>query len=119
MAFIVYLISHNRPMAELLSPNFKDMKPVFEKEFSGMTSVNVKLEELNNVRKTLVRELSRKLTDDERAFLLSFKEKKPKWDLLGVEGAKDMPAVKWKLINLAKMRDDKHTESVDKLLRIL
>ena len=53
------------------------------------------------------------------AFLLSFKEKEPKWDLLGVEGAKDMPAVKWKLVNLTKMGDDKHKEAVEKLKRII
>ena len=118
-AFLVYLISHNRPISELLSPNFKDMEPVFEKEFAGMTSFEVKYEELESVRKTLVKEIKQKLTDDERAFLLSFKEKEPKWDLLGIEGAKDMPAVKWKLINLAKMSDDKHREAVDKLKRII
>jgi len=118
-AFLVYLISHNRPVSELLCPNFKDMQPVFEREFHGMTSFEVSLKDLNNTRKTLVRELRQKLTGDERAFLLSFKEKEPKWELLGVEGAKDMPAVKWKLINLAKMSTDKHRKAVDKLKRIL
>ncbi|MFA5338128.1 MAG: nucleotidyl transferase AbiEii/AbiGii toxin family protein, partial [Candidatus Omnitrophota bacterium] len=78
-AFLVYLISHNRPMSELLSPNYKDMKPVFEKEFAGMASVEVKYEELVSVRKTLVEEINKKITDDERAFLVSFKEKNPQW----------------------------------------
>jgi len=118
-AFLVYLISHNRPISELLSPNFKDMKPVFEKEFSGMTSFEVKYEELESVRKAIVKEIKQKLTDNERAFLLSFKEKEPKWDMLGVEGAKDLPAVKWKLVNLTKMSDGKHKEAVDKLRSIL
>lgn len=118
-AFLVYLISHNRPISELLSPNFKDMKPVFEKEFAGMASFEVKYEELEDVRKTLVKEIKQKLTDDERAFLLSLKEKEPQWDLLGVEGAKDMPAVRWKLVNLTRMSDDKHKEAVDKLKRIM
>lgn len=118
-AFLVYLISHNRPISELLSPNFKDMKPVFEKEFAGMASFEIKYEKLESVRKALVKEIKQKLTDDERTFLLSFKEKEPKWDLLGVEGAKDMPAVKWKLVNLAKMSDDKHKEAVNKLKRII
>jgi hypothetical protein len=58
------------------------MKPIFEKEFAGMASFEVKYEELESVRKTLVKEIKQKLTDDERAFLLSFKEKEPKWDLL-------------------------------------
>jgi len=118
-AFLVYLISHNRPMAELLAPNFKDMKPVFEKEFAGMASVEVKYEKLVSVRKALVEEINKRITGEERAFLISFKEKRPKWDLLGVNGAQDMPAVKWKLANLAKMDGDKHKRAVRRLKRIV
>jgi len=118
-SFLVYLISHNRPISELLSPNFKDMKPVFEKEFAGMASFEVKYEELLNVRKTLVEEINKKITGDERAFLLSFKERAPKWDLLGIKGAEDMPAVKWKLANLTKMGDEKHTQAVHQLKKII
>jgi len=118
-AFLVYLISHNRPMSELLSPNYKDMKPVFEKEFAGMASIEVKYEELVSVRKTLVEEINKKITDDERAFLVSFKEKNPQWGLLGVDGAQDMPAVKWKLVNLAKMESGKHKQAVHQLKKII
>jgi len=118
-AFLVYLISHNRPMSELLSPNYKDMKPVFEKEFAGMASIEVKYEELVSVRKTLVEEINKKITDDERAFLVSFKEKNPQWGLLGVDGAQDMPAVKWKLANLAKMESGKHKQAVHQLKKII
>ena len=118
-SFLVYLISHNRPISELLSPNFKDMKPVFEKEFAGMASIDVKYEELVNVRRTLVEEINRRITDDERAFLISFKEKEPKWELLDVKGAQDMPAVKWKLSNLAKMNDEKHKLAVHQLKKII
>jgi len=118
-SFLVYLISHNRPISELLSPNFKDMKPVFEKEFAGMASFEVKYEELLNVRKTLVEEINKKITDDERAFLLSFKERAPKWGLLGIKGAEDMPAVKWKLANLTKMGDEKHAQAVHQLKKII
>jgi len=118
-AFLVYLISHNRPISELLSPNLKNMRPVFAKEFAGMTLFKVKCEELESYRETLIQEINQRLTDDERMFLLSFKEKEPKWELLGVEGAKDMPAVKWKQVNLEKMSKNKHKESVDKLRMIL
>ncbi|MBU1134883.1 MAG: nucleotidyl transferase AbiEii/AbiGii toxin family protein [Candidatus Omnitrophica bacterium] len=118
-AFLVYLISHNRPISELLSPNFKDMKPIFEKEFTGMTSVEVKYEELLSVRKILVEEINKRLTDDERAFLVSFKKREPKWDLLNIKGAQDMPAVKWKLANLAKMNDEKHKQAVRQLKKVI
>jgi len=118
-AFLVYLISHNRPISELLAPNLKDMKPAFEKEFAGMTSFEVKYEDLISVRKTLVAEINERITEDERAFLLSFKEKNPKWDLLGIKGAQDMPAVKWKLANISKMSDEKHKKAVHKLKKAM
>ena len=35
-AFIVYLISHNRPMNELLNPTFQDISHQFKIEFEGM-----------------------------------------------------------------------------------
>jgi len=118
-SFLIYLISHNRPISELLSPNFKDMRPVFDEEFAGMASFDVEYEELMNARKTLVDEINRQITDNECAFLISFKEKAPKWELLGVEGVQNMPAVKWKLANLTKMRSDKHAEAVQRLKKIL
>lgn len=34
-AFVVYLASHNRPMSELLSPNFQDFRQAYENEFKG------------------------------------------------------------------------------------
>lgn len=35
--FIVYLLSHNRPLAEVLNPRWKDIAEPFYREFSGMT----------------------------------------------------------------------------------
>ena len=118
-AFLVYLISHNRPISELLLPNFQDIKPVFEKEFAGMASFEVEYEKLVRVRKTLVEEINKRITDDERTFLISFKEGRPKWELLGIDGVEKMPAVQWKLYNVKKMDPAKHKESVDKLKRVL
>lgn len=37
--FIALLLSHSRPMHELLWPNFLDQKKVFETQFAGMTNV--------------------------------------------------------------------------------
>ena len=84
-----------------------------------MALFEVGYDELVEVRRALVDEINKRLTGDERNFLVSFKEKVPKWDLLGVEGAQDMPAVKWKLANLEEMNDDKHKKSVQQLKRVI
>jgi len=98
-AFIVYLISHPRPMVEILNPRFRDIRPVFEKEFKGMTFENVTYENLIKTREQLVTAIKTGLTLDERQFIVSVKEGNPQWELLGIEGIENLPAVKWKLLN--------------------
>jgi predicted nucleotidyltransferase component of viral defense system len=49
-AFIIYLISHNRPMSEVLSVWPKDIKQEFEANFRGMTAEPVELETLLKAR---------------------------------------------------------------------
>ncbi len=117
--FLVFLISHNRPMAELLKPNLKDLRAVYEREFEGMTSISVSHERLSETRNSLIKKINGEMTDKERKFLLSFKNMAPEWELLGTEGAGGMPAVKWKLENLAKMKSEKHKNSADELKKIL
>lgn len=103
--FLVYLISHNRTMAEILSPVRKDIKRLYEGEFSTMSRVEVNIEELFNVRERLIYEINRALTDDQKTFLLSFKAGSPEWRLLGIAHAVDLPAVRWKLKNLQNMTE--------------
>ena len=51
----------------------------------------------------------------EKDFLLSFKRGEPRWELLGVAHAPELPAVRWKLHNLAAMEDAKRNEAIRKL----
>ncbi len=118
-AFLVYLISGNRPMNELLNPMLKDGRKVFENEFLGMTFIPVKYAALEKARKDLIRVIHKDLTDDDRRFLVSFKEGVPQWDLLGIEGVSKLPAVEWKLINLARMDRQKHAKAVAELKEVL
>ena len=101
-AFLVYLISHNRPIHELLDPGLLDMKNVFEVEFSGLTRETVSYEELVQVRGQLIEGIRNGLTNDEKEFLLSFKRLEPEWELLGIQGVQELPAVRWKLQNLGR-----------------
>ena len=52
-AFIVYLISHNRSLIEILNPGLQDIKDIFESDFVGMTTEQVELTDLLNARKNL------------------------------------------------------------------
>jgi len=42
--FLVYLISHQRSMSELLNPHRKDIKDLYENEFVCMSQLEVSVE---------------------------------------------------------------------------
>ena len=114
-AFVVYLVSHPRPMAELISPRQKDISEIFEKEFKGMIAESITFEALETTRHELVAILQEELTPDERQFIVSIKQGQPVWDLLELEGIQNLPAVKWKLLNISRMDPTKHQTAVHKL----
>ncbi len=118
-AFIVYLISHSRPMIEILNPRWRDVRPVFEREFQGMVVEPVKPEELRIGGEQLVSRLKEEMTEDEKRFIVSVKEGEPLWDLLGVPGIENLPAVRWKLQNIRQMKPKKHREALQKLREYL
>ena len=118
-AFIVYLISHNRPMNELLNPTFQDISHQFTVEFEKMTFTPITLDELIHAREELVTKLFSGFTNNEKNFLVSVKSKKPRWDLIEIEHVKDLPAVKWKLLNLDKMDKESHEQALTKLIKVL
>jgi predicted nucleotidyltransferase component of viral defense system len=118
-AFLVYLISHNKPIHNLLYPNLLNMENIFNNEFQGMTTVPITYQDICQVRQNLIELLQEELTESERKFLLLFKEKNPDWKLLGIPGIENLPAVKWKLKNLEKMPSEKHLLYVDKLKEVL
>ena len=114
-AFIVYLVSHYRPMIEILNPHWGDLRPVFEREFQGMVVEPVTPEELKIAGEQLVSRLHEEMTQGERRFILSVKEGKPQWDLLEVPGVESLPAIRWKLQNIGRMAPTKHREAVRRL----
>jgi len=118
-ALVVYIISHNRPISELLRPNFKDISGLYEGEFRSMAQEDVSLHELETTRERLVDLIHSSLTEQERQFLLTFKRCSPDWSLLGLNGVEHLPAVRWKLRNLKKMSAASHTQALSELERIL
>lgn len=118
-AFIVYLISHDRPISEVVVPRRKDIRQEFEYGFEGMTSDPVSLNELLKAREDLIAELSGKMPKEHREFLIGFKLGKPDWALLGVDGAAELPAVRWKQINLDKLRAANREKLVTQLIAVL
>ncbi len=108
-AFIVYLISHNRPMADILAPRQLDISPEYRR-FEGMVDQQVSLDDLLKAREDLVKEIVGKMPERHKRLLVSVKKGEPDWSLLDLPGAKDLPAVRWKLENLTKLGAGKRAE---------
>lgn len=121
-AFLVYALSHPRPLAELLNPNPQPLAQVFQKEFEGMTREPVALETLEEARAWLGRTVRTVLTEKERRFLISCKEGTPDWTLPDLpEHIPTLPAVRWKLHNIAQLekQPEKHKAALEKLRAVL
>jgi hypothetical protein len=84
-----------------------------------MPEEKVSLTELEDTRDFLIKLVNKGFTKDERQFLLSFKNSSPEWKLLGLVGVEDLPAVKWKMINLGRMSEDKSKQAYEKLKSVL
>src|SRR5690606_38488775 len=63
-AFVVYLLSSNRPIHEILNPNKLDISGVFKEHFEGMTSQPIQLTELLDAREQLTEAISERLTEN-------------------------------------------------------
>ncbi|MFJ5158672.1 nucleotidyl transferase AbiEii/AbiGii toxin family protein [Pantoea sp. NPDC088449] len=118
-ALLIYLISHPRPLAELLQPQLKDISSIYDGEFRHMAERDVSLKELEETRVQLINIINTSLTIEERNFLLSFKNLQPNWGLLDLDRVDQLPAVRWKLKNLSTMSAAKHAAALRKLESVL
>jgi hypothetical protein len=74
-AFIVYLISHGRPMVELLDPGIQVITEKFKNEFIDMPTEPVEQNDLEKARTELITQVKNSLNKDEKKFILSVKSK--------------------------------------------
>jgi predicted nucleotidyltransferase component of viral defense system len=118
-AFVVYLLSHDRPMSEVLAPTLINIESAFTHGFSGMTRDPVELADLLAARKSLIDSVVGGMSPDHRKFLVSFERGKPNWDLLGLPNAADLPAVRWRQQNLDKLPANKRALLVARLEEVL
>lgn len=111
--FMVYVASSGRPMHELLAPAMPPSDDLFDAEFAGMTRDSVSRETLDEARTRLHADIRERLTGDIAAFLLSLHGAQPDFELIDLPHAARLPAIRWKLFNLEKLKRenaDKHAE---------
>jgi predicted nucleotidyltransferase component of viral defense system len=103
-AFVGYLAGHNRPVHEVLFAKPRSLEHEYEGGFVGMTVDPVDLHVLETVQTRLHQDLPRALTEQHREFLMSLVRLAPDWSLMPYEHLHALPAVRWKLENLGKLK---------------
>lgn len=115
VGFLVALLSHMRPINEVIRPKFIDQRHAFETQFSGMADIPFSYEDFEKTREQLEKDIHSKLTEEDRLFLMSFKEGIPDWELFSVKNAKELPAIRWKLQNIEVLRLENSKKHVEML----
>ncbi len=117
--FILCLLSSNRPIYELLNPLMKDQRQAFENQFAGMSDEPFSYEDFEKTRDVLITEVKGLLNNEDKAFILSFKNLTPDWHLYDFT---DFPAIKWKLKNLERFKEsneDGYNKALERLTSYL
>ena len=120
--FLVYAACSNRPMHELLAPNERDIAEDFAREFAGMTVEPVDIDTLLSARKRLIGDMQSRLNGPAADFLNGLQAGEPDFTVIGLPQAAELPAIKWKILNLKKLiaeNPDKHRAQADALETIM
>ena len=102
--FVGYIAGHNRPVHEVLGSRDIDLARPFDNEFAGMEREPVSLRVLEEARIRLRRELAVALTADHKRFLIGLVAGQPPWEAMQCRHLADLPAIQWKLQNLARLK---------------
>jgi hypothetical protein len=106
-------------MHEVLAARRKDMTVEFNRGFNGMTEAPVTLDELVAARETFIAKIVGEMPAAHKTFLVSFVRGKPDWTSIGLPAAANLPAVKWRQLNLDKLTAEKRAAEVASLEKIL
>lgn len=112
------LLGSDKPIVESLQPNPIDQREALENQFEGMTNAPFTYEDYESIRKQLITSINAILTDEDKAFLISFEEGEPQWENSKYSHFKNFPSIQWKLFNISKLKVQnpaKHKQEVEKL----
>lgn len=102
--FVCYIAGHNNTAHGVLFSNDKKLSTIYEEQFVGMTTKPVSLAELQEARSELRSTLRANLQDRHKMFLLGLVRLNPDWSLMPFPHLRELPALKWKILNLEKLK---------------
>lgn len=111
--FMVYVASSSRPLHEQLSPSEPVREDWYNEQFQGMALQKISLEILIETGRRLHNDIISRLTGSVATFLTSLHDAEPDFGLIGLPEVEKLPAVRWKLYNLERLKREnpkKHAE---------
>ena len=87
-----------------------------------MSAIPFSYDDYLSTRNKLVEFIWKRLTDKDRNLILRFETGVPDWNLFPYSKVKNLPAIKWKLQNILKLKEmnpKKHDVKIEKLKSVL
>ncbi len=119
--FLFALLGSDKPFIESLYPNPINQQEALENQFRGMTDIPFTYENYETAREQLIAFVNSMLSEEDKAFLVSFEEGDPQWEKSAYSDFRDFPSVQWKLLNINKLKTQnpaKHRQEEERLKRI-
>lgn len=119
--FIFCLLGSDRPLFESFAPKLIDQSEAMVNQFEGMSEIPFSYDDFTHTREKLIRDINENLTLEDKRFLTDFERAEPDWQNSPYTEFENFPSVKWKLLNLSKLKKSnpaKLEENVEKLKSI-
>ena len=104
LGLIFCLLGSDRPLHESFAPNLIDQREAMENQFVGMSDIPFGYDEFEQTRSQLIEDVKAIMNDDDKKFLVGFELAEPDWTLVPYAEFAEYPSVKWKLMNLQKLK---------------
>lgn len=118
---LVYVASSNRAIHESLSPTQPVREDLYDDRFRGMSLRKTSLKALTETGLRLHEDIRSRFTDEVETFLISLHNVEPDFGLIGFPDAVNLPAVRWKLLNLGRLKKEqpkKHAQQREAIRRL-
>jgi len=122
LGLIAGLVSHGRPIGEVLRARVKDKENTFKSEFEGMPFESFTYQDHLETLDRLKKAIQKALSDNDRAFLIGFENAEPDWTLFPLDILQSQVGPRWKLQNLRQLQErapERHARGVADLREVL
>lgn len=102
--FMFCLLGSDRPIYETFKPSLIDQRDALANQFDGMTDIPFTYDDFEQTRIKLIHDINNLMNSNDKQFLIDFESADPHWADCAYSEFQDYPSIKWKLLNLNKLK---------------